>query len=74
MDYTKGAMFEGTKVYTDKTVASVVTMHSFKSPDMMYRIHQFFTEMKLNKLEQEEIIAMRELEQLKNITHRGRPF
>lgn len=50
-------------------MTSVLTMHPFNTPDMMYRIHQFFTEMKLNKLNQDKMNVMEELKRVRHNKH-----
>lgn len=73
-DYSEGAMFKTKKIYRDKTVAAALTMHPFKTRDMMYRIHQFFMEINLKKLDQEKRKVAEELERVRSITNRKRPF
>lgn len=74
MDYSKGVMFKDPAVYRDKTFASLITVHPFKSSDMMYRIHQFFLEIKLVKLEKDKRKVLKELEHIRKITQRVRAF
>lgn len=73
-DYTKGLMFKDQTIYKDKTVVSALTMHPFKTPDMMHRIHQFFIEIKLKNLDQEKRKYIKELEHIRTITHRTHAF
>ena len=47
MDYSKGEIFRNADVYNNKKLPNVLTVHSFKEPDMMYRIHQFFLELEI---------------------------
>lgn len=74
MDYTKGAVFQNPAIYRDKIFASLITIHPFKSTDMMYRIHQFFLEIELKRLDKEKGKISKELESVQRITQRKRAF
>lgn len=74
MDYTKGAVFKNPAIYRDKAFASLLTIHPFKSTDMMYRIHQFFLEMELKKLDKEKKKISKGLENVQRVTGRQKAF
>ena len=47
MDYSKGEIFKNSNVYNHKDLPNVMSVHSFKQPSEMYRIHQFYLEQKI---------------------------
>ena len=73
-DYSKGKMFKNESVYNNKAFTSVISAHPFKSPDMMYRVHQMFLEMGIVNYERAIYKVNKELEEVRYITKRKTAF
>ena len=74
MDYSKGAMFKDPKVYRDKIFNTALTVHPFKSSEMMYRIHQFFLELAVHDNEKKGQSIHKELQTIQKKTKRTKAF
>ena len=74
MDYSNGEIFKSEAVYKDKKLPNVLTVHSFKDPDMMFRIHQYFLEVAVNSSEAKTAQVKRELAKVARVTGRKRAF
>jgi hypothetical protein len=74
MDYSKGEMFKNSKIYRDKRFTSVISAHPFKSSNMMYRVHQFFLEIKIRNNNRENQSIKKELDKVKLITMKDKAF
>ena len=74
MDYSHGKIFKSSDVYNDKKLPNVLTVHSFKEPDMMFRIHQFFLELEVNSSEARTAQLKRDLASVAKLTGRVKAF
>ena len=73
-DYTKGAFLNTTSIYKDKKFTGSISSHPFKNPDMMFRVHQFFLELKMAKAEKELDRMKKELIRVQKFTQREKAF
>ena len=74
MDYSKGEIFKSEAVYKDKKLPNALTVHAFKKPAEMYKIHQYFMEVDLNKTKLETQKYEKELIKLRKITKKQRAY
>ena len=74
MDYTKGAVFNSSKVYQHRDLPNVLTVHSFKQPEEMYRIHQFYLELKLEAINKKMASVKEDLTKWQGITKRDKAY
>ena len=74
MDYSKGDIFNSSQVYSNTVLPSVLTVHSFKQPQQMYLIHQFFLEQKVKETLSEIEEEKQELAKWQAITQRDRAY
>ena len=74
MDFTKGAVFNSSKVYQHKDLPSVLTVHSFKQPEEMFRIHQFYLELQLEAANKKLSSVKEELTKWQGITKREKAY
>ena len=74
MDYSHGKIFQSSDVYNDKRLPNVLTVHSFKEPDMMFRIHQFFLELEVNSSEARTAQLKSDLASVAKLTGRVKAF
>ena len=73
-DYTKGAIFNSSSVYNDKKFTGSISSHPFKKPDVMFRLHQFFLELRVAKAEKELGDLKKQLARVQKITHKEKAF
>ena len=74
MDYSKGELFKSGAVYKDKKLPNALTVHAFKKPLEMYKIHQFFIEVDLNKTLAETTRLTKELTTVRKVTKKQRAY
>lgn len=74
MDYTKGEVFRSPAVYQNKNLRDALTVHSFKDPDMMHRIHQYYLELALDTAEARVMALRNELAKASHVTGRTSAF
>ena len=74
MDYSKGEIFKSEAVYKDKKLPNALTVHAFKKPAEMYKIHQYFLEVDLNKSKLEVQQYEKELAKVQKITKKRRAY
>lgn len=73
-DYSKGEIFKTTNVYNNQKLLNALTVHSFKDPNMMERIHQFYIEVAINSSMSRTQELKRDLEKVSSYTKRDRAF
>ena len=73
-DYSKGEIFKSPEVYANQKLPNALTFHSFKDPNMMHRIHQFYIELAVNNSMVRTNQLKRDLEQVSKRTNRQRAF
>ena len=74
MDFTKGAVFNSSKVYQHRDLPNVLTVHSFKQPEEMYRIHQFYLELKLEATNKKLAAVKKDISKWQGITKREKAY
>ena len=74
MDYSKGENFRNANVYNNKKLPNVLTVHAFKEPEMMYRIHQFFMELEVIASQARTAQLKSELADVAKVTGRLKAF
>lgn len=73
-DYSKGEIFKTSDVYKSKRLPNALTVHSFKEPQMMFRIHQYYLELAVNNSQLRTQMLQNELSNVAKITGRNRAF
>ncbi len=73
-DYSLGDIFKSPAVYEDKNLANALTIHAFKDPAMMHRVHQFFLELDVRNSELETLRYKSELEKEIKVTGKPKAF
>ena len=74
MDYSKGEIFKSEAVYKDRKLPNALTVHAFKKPAEMYKIHQYFIEVDINKTKLETQKYEKELAKVKKLTKKQRAY
>ena len=74
MDYSKGEIFKSQAVYDDKKLRNALTVHSFKEPSMMHRIHQFYLEIAVSDSEKSTARMRKELAEQRKVTGKNKAF
>ena len=74
MDYSKGEIFKSEAVYKDKKLPNALTVHAFKKPAEMHKIHQYFLEVDINKTKLETQKYEKELAKVRKFTKKQRAY
>lgn len=74
MDYTKGEIFKSEAAYKDKKLPNALTVHAFKQPAEMHKIHQYFLEVDINKTKLETQKYEKELGMVQKVTKKRRAY
>ena len=74
MDYSKGEIFRSATVYQSKSLQSALTVHSFKEPDMLRRIHQYYLELSVRTAESHLLALRNKLAKAAQLTGRTNAF
>lgn len=74
MDFTKGAVFNSSKVYQHRDLPNVLTVHSFKQPEEMYRIHQYYLELKVEDTKKKLASVNKEMVKWQGVTKREKAY
>lgn len=61
-------------MYGNRELQAALTLHPFKTPEMMYRVHQFYLELQEEEAVKEGRKRKAELRKLQTITGRNRAF
>ena len=73
-DYSNGEIFKSAEVYNNQKLPNVLTLHSFKDPEMMHRIHQYYIEVAIGNSMSRTKELENELERVSKHTNRERAF
>lgn len=73
-DYTKGSFLNTSSIYKDKKFTGSISSHPFKKPEVMFRVHQFFLELRVAKLEKELDHLKKQLVQVQKVTLKEKAF
>ncbi len=73
-DYSKGDIFKTPDVYDNQKLRNALTVHSFKDPNMMHRIHQYYVEIAISNSMSRTKELKRDLQKISKLTKRKRAF
>ena len=73
-DYSNGEIFKSPEVYNNEKLPNALTLHSFKDPDMMRRIHQYYIEVAISNSMLRTNELKDDLQKVSKHTNRERAF
>lgn len=74
MDYSKGEVFKSPDVYHHRELQHALTVHSFKKPQNMQLIHQFYMELELVEMSKKTAKLNSELSKWRGITGKEKAY